>query len=373
MNTKITGLNNYQHGTPYRIGVVLVNLGTPEAPTPSALRKYLREFLSDRRVVEIPRFLWMLILHGIILRVRPAKSALAYARVWKDDGSPLMTGTRDLTEKLKNKFISSSSDKINNQAFIIDFAMRYGKPSINEVLLKLHQQGAQKFIIVPLYPQYSGATSGSVADAAFKEFLKWRWVPELHLIGSYHDHSMYIHALTNSIRQYWKKQGQPQKLLISFHGMPRATLDKGDPYFCHCQKTARLLAQKLQLDDSQWELVFQSRFGKAEWLKPYVAERLPQLPKEGVTDIQIICPGFAIDCLETLDEINIEGREEFLKAGGEKFDYIPALNTTDKHVEFHYQRIMQLTQGFPEVNFTQEQVIQYQAETISLAKGKGAE
>ncbi|MBF0264171.1 MAG: ferrochelatase [Gammaproteobacteria bacterium] len=371
MGSHVKGLKNYQHGQTAKTGIILVNLGTPEAPTAPALRKYLAEFLSDTRVVEIPKLLWMMILHGIILRVRPAKSAKAYARVWSEDGSPLMAGTKALANKLAAKFKSDFSNDSNEQLFVVDFAMRYGQPSVASVLNKLQQNGVQKFIIVPLYPQYSGATSGSVADAVFKELLHWRWVPALHLLGSYHDDDNYIDSLVKSIKTHWQKEGQPQKLLISFHGMPKGTLEKGDPYFCHCHKTARLMAQKLELSDEQWEMAFQSRFGKAEWLKPYFAERIEKLPKEGVKDIQVVCPGFSIDCLETLDEINIEGRSDFLNAGGEKFSYIPALNSSDEHINFHFDRILQLISAWPESKIAPEELLKQSKETIKYAQLNG--
>lgn len=367
MVEKFLGQTSYQHNKPSKIGVVMVNLGTPQAPTAKALRTYLGEFLSDSRVIEIPAILWKIILHGIILRVRPAKSAQAYARVWAEGGSPLMVGSQGLVDKLNQK------SQQNNNYIIFKLAMRYGQPAIDDVLKQLQQQeGVQKFMIVPLYPQYSGATTGSVADAVFASLGQWRWVPELRMLGAYHDDNQFIKILADSVRQHWQKTSKPQRLLISFHGMPKATLEKGDPYFCHCHKTARLLAQELNLETEQWEMVFQSRFGKAEWLKPYAAERLVKLPGEGITDIQVICPGFAVDCLETLDEIAIEGREEFLTAGGKRFDYIPALNTEEAHVSYHINRVIKNISGWQEVENSPEDLNEATELSQKLAIERGA-
>jgi ferrochelatase len=326
-----------------RLGVVLVNLGTPESPTPAALRRYLGEFLSDPRVVEIPRLLWKVILHGIILRVRPAKSARAYTSVWTDSGSPLRAFSEALTVQVRQALEQLLPGPVS-----VALAMRYGEPAIDSVLVKLQEQGAERLLILPLYPQYSGATTGSVADAVFTSLGRWRWVPELRLMGAYHDDPRYIQALADSIRAHRETHGQGDKLLISFHGMPVATLKKGDPYHCHCQKTARLLAEELGLDEQQWEIAFQSRFGRAAWLQPYVAERLEALPAEGIRHLTVVCPGFASDCLETLEEIAMQGRDSFLQAGGERFDYVPALNASAAHVRLQAERILQHASGWPE-------------------------
>lgn len=332
--SRFTGQQDFQHGRQPITGVLVVNLGTPDDPTPSSVRRYLAEFLSDKRVVEIPYLLWKMILHGIVLRVRPKKSAEAYQRVWSEDGSPLMAGSAALTDGIAEQLASHYGDQV-----IATVAMRYGNPSIADGLKKLQQAGAERLIVLPLYPQYSGATSGTVADAVFRELMQWRWVPELHLLGPYHDDPAYITALADSIRQHWEQAGRGDKLVMSFHGMPRATLDKGDPYFCHCHKTARLLAAELNLNDNEWEMAFQSRFGKAEWLKPYAAERWKALPQEGVKNLQVVCPGFSIDCLETIDEIAMEGKEDFIAAGGESLDYIPCLNDAPAHVDYMVQRL----------------------------------
>jgi ferrochelatase len=339
------GQSGFEHGRMPKLGIVVVNLGTPVAPTASAVRHYLAEFLSDPRVIEIPKVIWMMILHGIILRTRPAKSAKAYARVWTDQGSPLMAASAGLKDKLEME--------INNRVpgpTSVRLAMRYGQPRIQDTLEELHLAGAERILVLPLYPQYSGATTGTVADAVFTSLSRWRWVPELRLMGAYHDDPSYIRALADSVREHWEEKGQGDKLLISFHGMPRATLDAGDPYFCQSHKTARLLATELQLEAGQWELAFQSRFGFAEWLQPYVAQRLTELPQEGVKHLTVICPGFAVDCLETLEEIAMEGRDAFLDAGGDRFEYIPALNASDRHVSLLADRVVRHASGWPETD-----------------------
>ncbi|MCP4077041.1 MAG: ferrochelatase [Gammaproteobacteria bacterium] len=366
---KVRGQTNYSHGTRATLGVLVVNLGTPDEPTPKAVRRYLAEFLSDTRVVEIPRLLWKMILHGIILRVRPAKSAKAYQRVWSDQGSPLMAGSADLTDQLSERL----TEKLGDSCTTV-LAMRYGNPTIRQGMETLQSAGAQRIIVLPLYPQYSGATSGSVSDGVLKNLLQWRWVPELRLMGAYHDDPQYISSVAQSVRSHWLEKGQSERLLISFHGMPKATLLAGDPYYCQCHKTARLLAVELELDEDQWEMVFQSRFGSAEWLKPYAAERWVEMAAEGVRHLTVVCPGFAIDCLETLDEIANEGREEFLAAGGEKFDYVPALNASTAHVELMLARVLRQASGWPELEQPVETNIMQQQSTLSrdLAIAAGA-
>lgn len=339
------GQVSFEHGRTPLLGILVVNLGTPDAPTPAAVRRYLAEFLSDSRVVEIPRLLWKLILHGIILRIRPAKSARAYGRVWSDQGSPLMAASAALTEQLDREI----EGRIPGKTRVV-LAMRYGQPSIQQGLEQLQLQGAERILVLPLYPQYSGATTGTVADAVFANLSRWRWVPELRMMGAYHDDPDYIQAIAASIRRHWEEQGKGDRLLISFHGMPRATLEAGDPYYCHCHKTARLLAAELGLQEGQWELAFQSRFGRAQWLQPYVAERLVQLPLEGVKHLTVVCPGFAVDCLETLDEIAMEGRDSFLQAGGERLEYVPALNASARHVSFLTDRLIRHASGWPELD-----------------------
>jgi len=347
-NKKYLGQTDFQHGRRASMGVLLVNLGTPESASTSAVRRYLAEFLSDTRVVEIPRLLWKVILHGIILRIRPAKSARAYQKVWTEKGSPLMAGTAELAEGVRKGLSEKLPGKCN-----VQMAMRYGKPSVQQGLEKLQAQGAERIMVLPLYPQYSGATTGSVADAVFKSLMFWRWVPELRLLGAYHDEARYIQALAQSIRFHWEITDQKitdtHKLFISFHGMPKSTLEAGDPYYCHCHKTARLLADELNLKKDQWEMAFQSRFGKAEWLQPYAAKRFVELPAEGIKNLTVVCPGFAVDCLETLEEIAIEGKQEFIAAGGEQFEYVPALNASAQHVSMMVDRIVSNACAWPEI------------------------
>jgi ferrochelatase len=345
LNPRYQGLREFDHVRMPRLGVVLVNLGTPESPTPAALRRYLAEFLSDPRVVEIPRLVWKVILHGIILRVRPKKSARAYASVWTDQGSPLRAISQQLTEKVGEALAHRVPGPVS-----VALAMRYGEPAIDPLLSQLQAQGVERLLVLPLYPQYSGATTGSVNDAVFASLSRWRWVPELRLTGAYHDDPRFIRAVADSIRTCWESNGQGDRLLISFHGMPKATLTAGDPYFCHCHKTARLIAEELGLGEAQWEMAFQSRFGRAAWLQPYVVERLETLPSEGVRHLTVVCPGFASDCLETLEEIAIQGRDSFIAAGGERFDYVPALNADAAHVDLQVARILQHASGWPETS-----------------------
>ncbi len=344
MGRRFQGQDEFRHGRMPGMGVLVVNLGTPDEPTPSAVRRYLAEFLSDKRVVEIPYLLWKMILHGIVLRVRPAKSAAAYQRVWNEQGSPLMAGSVELTAQIKTELETRIPGKCS-----VALAMRYGHPSIKQGLEQLQAEGAERIMVLPLYPQYSGATTGTVADAVFANLSKWRWVPELRLLGPYHDDPGYIKAIADSVRAHWQQKGRGDKLFISFHGMPKATLEAGDPYFCHCHKSARLIAAELGLQEDQWEMAFQSRFGKAEWLQPYVAKRLQELPGEGVKNLTVVCPGFSIDCLETIDEIATEGRDDFLAAGGEQLEYVPALNASAAHVSFMVDKIINNAGGWPEL------------------------
>ena len=333
---KFSGQQGFEHGRKPVLGILVVNLGTPDAPTPAAVRRYLAEFLSDSRVVEIPKIIWKLILHGIILRTRPAKSAKAYQKVWLEEGSPLKVTSSQLVDEMSKELTTRLDTE-----FKIELAMRYGQPSIDKGLKVLEAAGAERIIVLPLYPQYSGATIGSVADAVFKSLMKWRWVPEISMLGAYHDNPQYISAVAESIRDHWSREGQSDKLLMSFHGMPKATLRAGDPYYCHCHKTARLIAEQLELKENQWEMAFQSRFGAATWLQPYVSQRLTEMPTEGVKKLSVVCPGFAVDCLETLEEIAMEGHGDFLAAGGESFEYIPALNSSSAHVAMLVNKVME--------------------------------
>lgn len=312
----------YIHGTLARTAVVLVNLGTPEAPTAGAVRRYLKQFLSDTRVVEIPRVIWWLILNGIILPIRSKKSAQKYAAIWTEEGSPLKVHTQ------KQSVLLHTLLGERGHAVQAVYAMRYGAPSVDSVLESLHAQGCDRILVLPAYPQYSGATTASIFDAVFQHYRRRRNIPELRMIRHYHDHPAYIAALQASVQAYWVQHGRPDQLVMSFHGVPKRTLLMGDPYHCECHKTARLLATALGLTPQQWQLTFQSRFGKAEWLQPYTAPTLQQLGRQGVRRVDVLCPGFTSDCLETLEEISMEARHDFLQAGGQEFHYIPCLNET---------------------------------------------
>ncbi len=316
----------FSHGTPARTAVLLVNLGTPDAPTPAALRRYLGEFLSDPRVVEIPRPLWWLILHGVILRLRPAKSAAKYAAIWGSDGSPLAVWTARQAVLLKGYLGQRGHPPASLQ---VCHAMRYGKPSITKVLDELKAVNTTRILVLPLYPQYAAATTASVNDAVMAWMTRQRRQPELRFVNHYHDDPGYIEALAHRVRAHWMANGRGQRLLLSFHGVPARSLHLGDPYHCECHVTARLLSQRLGLSADELIVTFQSRFGKAKWLTPYTAPTLVALAAQGVKRIDVMCPGFAADCLETLEEIDQEARAAFLAAGGQVFHYIACLN--DQH------------------------------------------
>lgn len=305
-----------------RIGVLLVNLGTPDAPTPAAVRRYLAEFLSDRRVVELTPALWKPILHGIILRTRPRKSARAYHQVWTEQGSPLAAITTAQAAALQQRFGDSVS---------VAYAMRYGRPGIGFRLEEMIAAGCQRILLAPLYPQYCGATTATVVDAAGTALSEMRWQPALRTLPAYHDDPLYIDALARSVRASLAELDfEPQALIASFHGMPRRTLELGDPYHCQCQKTARLLGEAL---GRPLFIAFQSRFGRAKWLEPATADLFIALPEKDVRKIAVFAPGFAADCLETLEELAITGRQQFLGAGGSDFAYLPCLNATDTGID----------------------------------------
>ncbi len=317
----------FKHGSPARVGVLLVNLGTPDAPTAPALRRYLAEFLSDPRVVEIPRALWWMILHGVILRVRPAKSAQKYAAIWTPDGSPLAVWTAKQARLLLG-YLGQAG-----HAVTVRHAMRYGKPGIADEMDALRAQGVTRVLVLPLYPQYSAATSASVFDAVASWGQRSRRVPELRFVQQYHDEPGYIAALASQVRTHWQRDGRGRMLLMSFHGVPERTLHLGDPYHCACHKTARLLAEHLGLSKDEYRVTFQSRFGKAQWLQPYTEPTLQQLAREGIERVDVICPGFVADCLETLEEINQEARQSFVAAGGKTFHYIGCLNDSHEWID----------------------------------------
>ncbi len=313
---------------PQLIGILLVNLGTPQAPTPPALRRYLREFLWDPRVVEFPRPLWWLILNGVILNLRPRKSAAAYAKIWQPEGSPLLIYSRALVGRIKSILEATWGNQIQ-----VALAMRYGEPSVASALETLRNRGIDRLLVLPLYPQYSATTTGSVFDAVADALKYWRRVPAVHFINHYQDDPGYIAAMARHIHKYWQEYGREEHLLLSFHGVPKRYIRAGDPYLVHCQETVQALARALSLREDEWTLGFQSRFGREEWLKPYVAGLLKDWPRQGIRNIDIFCPGFAVDCLETLEEIAIRNKELFLRSGGERYTYIPALNDDPAHAQ----------------------------------------
>jgi len=311
----------YQHGSLSRIGLLVINLGTPDAPTAKALRPYLKQFLSEPRIIELPRWFWWFILNGIILNTRPRKSAEKYAKVWMPEGSPLKVHTERQTELL-----SQLLEERIKPALVVEYAMSIGSPSIPEKLQRMKERGCDRILVLPLFPQYAASSSGCAMDSVFSELRNMRNIPALRTIKHYHDDAGYIAALAQNIRDYWAEHDRSDKLIMSFHGVPRKTLDNGDPYHCECQKTGRMLAEALELTSDQYQVCFQSRFGFAKWLSPYTSTVLKELGKQKLRRIDVVCPGFVSDCLETLEEIAIEGKSIFTKAGGGEFHYIPSLN-----------------------------------------------
>nr|WP_174625129.1 ferrochelatase [Candidatus Methylobacter favarea] len=308
-----------------KTGVILANLGSPAAPTNSAVRHFLKEFLWDPRVVNLPRPLWWVILHFFVLPFRPRRSVKAYRKIWDKKGSPLVFLTRQLTQGV--------ADKLNAQGITTDYVMRYGEPSMATRLRAFKKDGIDNLIVLPLYPQYSSTTTASIYDDMVKELNQWRHLPNIHFISDYHQDSGYINAIADSIERVWREHGKNELLLMSFHGLPDRLTKWGDPYFHQCHKTAALIAEKLGLDQKQWMIVFQSRFGKAQWLKPYCLDILQNLPAQGIKRVDIVCPGFAVDCLETLEEIALVNKSVFIKSGGISYHYIPALNDSESHVK----------------------------------------
>ena len=308
-----------------KTGVLLVNLGTPDSTNWWDIRKYLREFLSDRRVIEVNPFLWQIILNLFILTFRPSKTAKAYKEIWmkKENMSPLRHYTLMQTKKLKEKFDKSK--------IVVDYAMRYGNPSIKSIMTKLQREGCENIIVLPLYPQYAAPTTATVCDEVYRTLLKMRWQPSLQIIPHYESEPLYIDALINSInKKISELNWKPDLIIASYHGIPKKYFEKGDPYHCYCQKTSRLMSEKY--DEIPIKTTFQSRFGPQEWLQPYTDKTLENLPKEGKKNILVICPGFSSDCVETLEEIAIQGKESFMKSGGKNFDVIPCLNDNDDHI-----------------------------------------
>ena len=320
-------LETYRHEQTAQMGILLVNLGTPDAPDAASVRRYLKEFLWDPRVVEVPRPLWWLVLNGVILNVRPHRSAKAYKKVWTDEGSPLLVISQRQRDALAKEMQTRFGCEVP-----IALGMRYGSPSIQSALEELRAADARRILVLPLYPQYSATTTASIFDAVTRELQQWRWIPELRFVNHYHDEPAYIAALADSVRNHREDFGDTERLLLSFHGIPEEYFHKGDPYYCECQKTGRLLAEALDLQPEQWQLSFQSRLGNKPWLHPYTDHTLESLAQNGVKSIQVMCPGFSADCLETLEEVAMENRDIFMDAGGERYEYIPCLNDEPQHI-----------------------------------------
>lgn len=368
--SKFRSIQGFRHDAVPKAGVLLLNLGSPDAPEPKALRRYLKEFLSDPRVVEFPRWAWWLVLNLIILNVRPRKSAALYREVWTEQGSPLLMHSRAQEAGLRRLLETRFPGRI-----VVSLGMRYGNPSVASALETLLNAGVRRLLVLPLYPQYSGSTNGSTFDAVSAALREWRWVPELRFISDYHDHPRYIEVMARHIENYWQEHGRSPYLLFSFHGIPKRYLLNGDPYYCHCHKTARLLAQRLDLRVGEWQLTFQSRFGREEWLQPYTDKTLESLPAQSIKAVDVFCPGFSADCLETLEEIAQTNRALFLASGGTEFRYIPALNATEAHIEMIAELLIEHGCGWPEftADYDSATASQQAREAQSLAIAEGAE
>ncbi|MFC3853583.1 ferrochelatase [Salinispirillum marinum] len=356
-----TGVRNYSHAQPDKTGILITNLGTPDAPETGAVRRYLREFLSDHRVVEIPKAIWWFILNGIILLLRPARSAKNYRTVWTERGSPLLYHTADQCAAIRQYMQGRYGDDV-----VVEFAMRYGNPAITDVLQKMQDQGVRRLLVLPMYPQYSATTTASTFDAIAHDFAQRRWIPELRFINHYHDFPPYIEAMAEHIEAFQKINGSPEKLVLSYHGIPKRNLLEGDPYHCECYKTSRLLAERLGLPREQVLTTFQSRFGKQEWLKPYTDATMKQLGAEGVGSLQVFCPGFPADCLETIEEIAEENKHYFEEAGGKNFAYIPALNAEPHHIHALTALLEQHLKGWHPLGNSDKEL------TVAEANAKGA-
>jgi len=330
------GQTEYDHqGEEQPQGILLTNLGTPDAPNTASVRRYLREFLADPRVVEIPRLLWLMILYLFILPLRPSRSAKLYRQVWTENGSPLM----DITLRQSRALQQHLDRRFGAKRYFVATGMRYGNPSIASALQELKQHNVGKITVLPLYPQYSGVTTGSTFDALTRELSHYRWIPELSFISGYHRNKLFIQALSDSIQQHIDQHGMPQRLIFSYHGTPLNALEQGDPYFCFCSETTRLVMEYMGLDRDTVITTFQSRFGKAKWLQPYTEHTLQDLAGSGIQNVAVLCPGFSADCLETIEEIDSENRQYFIEAGGKQFHYIPCLNDTPTHIEMMAQLI----------------------------------
>ena len=323
-----------------KFGILMVNLGTPEAPTPKAVKAYLKEFLSDVRVVDAPRLIWWFVLR-VILLIRPKPVAKAYQSIWTDEGSPLLAISKKQAAALKLQLKQDMGKDIP-----VELAMTYGNPSILSASNALRSQGVERILILPMYPQFSSSTTAAIYDKLSDLLKQCPHLPEMRWIRDFHDYPDYIEALAHSVKQQWEKTGQSEKLLMSFHGVPERYTAKGDPYEHHCRKTAVLLAEKLALKPEQWQCCFQSRFGREEWVKPYTDDTLKQWGADGIKSVDIICPAFSADCLETLEEIQVENKEYFIEAGGEIYNYVPALNDNPDHIEMLSKLVQQHTQGW---------------------------
>lgn len=323
------------------IGVLLVNLGTPKEPTPSAVKTYLKEFLWDRRVVDVPRPIWWLILNGIILNTRPKRVAKAYESVWSEDGSPLLAIARKQQAALETALSTASDTPIP-----VELAMTYGEPSMEQAGLNLRNKGVKKILVFPLYPQYSATTTAAAFDRLAKGLKRCPHLPELRFINEYHVNPLYINALSSSVQEYWKEHGKGDRLLMSFHGIPKRYEDNGDPYPSQCRATAKALAESLSLNENEWLCSFQSRFGREEWVKPYTDETLIEWGKSGLDRVDVISPAFSADCLETLEELEEENRENFIHAGGKEYRYIPCLNDREDHIQMMVDLVRKNIQGW---------------------------
>ena len=331
--------NNFKNKN-QQIGILITNLGTPDSPTKKDLKKYLNQFLMDKRVVDLSRLFWVPLLKLIILNVRPKKSAKLYKSIWTDQGSPLLAMSKNILQSLKHAFSEDNRD------ITFDLGMRYGNPSISEALKRFKDKSISKILVLPLYPQAGSPTTSSTLDAVSSYLSTQSWTPNLRFISGYHDHEDYIISLSRSIKDSFSKNGKPDKLIFSYHGMPDRYLQEGDPYYCFCHKTTRLVAEKLNLNKDHYEMAFQSRFGYEKWLQPYLDDMIPEMAKNGVNHLQIISPGFSVDCLETLEEINIQYRELFEDNGGKKFNYIPCLNDSDNQLDMIKNLVLENIKGW---------------------------
>lgn len=322
---KFKGEQNFQHENEQKKGVLIAYLGTPDSPDVLSVRRYLKEFLSDPRIIEVPKIIWWFVLNIFILNFRSFNSARLYKSIWTEGGSPLLVNCIKIKEKVQKSLPSN---------YQVALGMRYGNPSIKSALNELKEANCRDIEVITLFPHYSATTVGSIFDAVSTEIKSWRWVPSVKFLNSYHDNPLLIEILSKRIQKSFDSQGKPDKLVFSYHSIPKKYFDSGDPYHCLCQKTSRLIAEKLSLDEKDYITAFQSRFGPSEWLKPYTSETMKSLPKEGIKSVQVVSPGFGVDNLETLQEIDIENKEYFEDAGGENFHYIPCLNDDDDHVEF---------------------------------------